>query len=68
MLNAAFRAPAAALPFFFMGMLAQLPLILLGPRLRGRRRGNLVVWLSLVLGQPMLELLYVRAWIARRAQ
>jgi hypothetical protein len=49
-------------------MLAQLPLILLGPRLRGRRRGNLVVWLSLVLGQPMLELLYVRAWLARRAQ
>jgi hypothetical protein len=51
-------------PWFFLGMLAQLPLTALGAGLRGRRRGNLVVWASLFIGQPLLEILYVREWFA----
>lgn len=57
-------------PFFFLGMLAQLPLMAIqcGHSLRGRRRGNMVVWASIFIGQPMLELLYVRDWyVAQQA-
>ena len=50
-----------ASPWFFGGMLVQLPLIQAEKllRLRHTRRGNLLVWLSLFFGQPMLQMLYV---------
>jgi hypothetical protein len=51
-------------PYFFLGMLAQLPLIWIGQLYRTRRRGNFVVWLSLFIGQPLLELAYARDYIA----
>ena len=35
--------------------------------MRGRRRGNLVVWASLLAGQPLLLLLYFREWAQRSA-
>lgn len=54
-----------ARPWFFLGMLAQLPLMAASRALRGRRRGNLLVWASLLFGQPLLELLYMREWLAR---
>jgi hypothetical protein len=57
--SVAFRAVR---PWFFFGMLAQIPLIALSRMFRGKRRGNLIVWCSLFLGQPMLELLYIREW------
>jgi len=50
--------------WFFGGMLLQVPLIMLSQQLRGTRRGNLTVWLSLFLGQPLLELLYIREYLA----
>ncbi|KAI1711865.1 MBOAT, membrane-bound o-acyltransferase family domain-containing protein [Ditylenchus destructor] len=47
----------------FHGMLAQIPLSLLTDRyLKGGRAGNIVVWLSLILGQPMAILMYVHDW------
>jgi hypothetical protein len=49
----------------------QLPLIALSQApalaMRGRRRGNLVVWASLLAGQPLLLLLYFREWAQRSA-
>jgi len=51
-------------PWFFFGMLVQIPLIHLSRRFRGRRRGNMIVWLSLFMGQPLLEILYFREWFA----
>lgn len=51
--------------WFFAGMLLQIPLIALSAQLRGTRRGNLTVWLSLFLGQPMLEMLYIREYLAQ---
>lgn len=48
-------------------MLLQIPLIILGPYYRGKRRGNLLVWLSLFLGQPLLELLYFRDFFRANA-
>jgi hypothetical protein len=51
--------------------LPQLPLIALSQApalaMRGRRRGNLVVWASLLAGQPLLLLLYFREWAQRSA-
>lgn len=56
-------------PYFFFAMLFQLPLISLSRVLQGEGRhaagglGNSLVWLSLFLGQPVLELLYAREFL-----
>ncbi|KAL3117116.1 hypothetical protein niasHT_007519 [Heterodera trifolii] len=45
------------------GMLAQIPLGMFTDQyLKGGRAGNIVVWLSLILGQPMAILMYVHDW------
>jgi len=47
----------------FNGMLAQIPLSFVTDKfLRGGRSGNILVWLSLILGQPMAILMYVHDW------
>lgn len=47
----------------FYGMLGQIPLSMLTDKLlKGGRAGNIVVWLSLILGQPMAILMYVHDW------
>jgi hypothetical protein len=58
--SVAFRT---ARPWFFAGMVAQVPLAYVGAAFRGTRRGNALVWLSLFIGHPLLELLYARAYI-----
>ncbi len=40
-------------PWFFIGMMLQIPLILVSRNLRGKRRGNFIVWMSLFCGQPV---------------
>jgi hypothetical protein len=49
-------------------MLAQLPLAACGKSLRNTRRGNFLVWLSIFVGQPLLEMLYVREWYIAQAK
>ncbi|WKY13600.1 hypothetical protein Q1695_004438 [Nippostrongylus brasiliensis] len=45
------------------GMLAQIPLSLFTDYVvRGGRAGNVVVWCSLILGQPLAILMYVHDW------
>jgi diacylglycerol O-acyltransferase-1 len=51
-------------PFFFFAMLLQLPLIAVS-HLMPARAGNVFVWLSLWLGQPLLHLLYARDFMHR---
>lgn len=51
-------------PWFFSGMILQLPLMAAGRHLTNKRRGNTLVWCSLFLGQVLLELLYVREWFS----
>lgn len=51
-------------PWFFLGMLLQIPLMSMGKGLHSRRRGNYLMWLSLFTGQPCLELLYFREMFA----
>ncbi|CAD5223445.1 unnamed protein product [Bursaphelenchus okinawaensis] len=47
----------------FNGMLAQIPLSILTDKFfKGGRSGNIIVWLSLILGQPMAILMYVHDW------
>ena len=48
-------------------MLAQLPLMACGRAMRGKRRGTILVWASIFVGQPLLELLYVREWYMAQA-
>jgi hypothetical protein len=51
-------------PYFFFAMLGQLPLIALSRSIDGSSGGgNALVWLSLFLGQPLLELLYAREFL-----
>ncbi|VDO80770.1 unnamed protein product [Heligmosomoides polygyrus] len=47
----------------YYGMMAQIPLSLLTDYvIKGGRAGNVVVWLSLILGQPLAILMYVHDW------
>jgi diacylglycerol O-acyltransferase-1 len=47
----------------FFAMLSQIPLNIITQKvLKGGRAGNIVVWLSLIVGQPMAILMYVHDW------
>jgi len=56
-------------PWFFLGMFVQVPLIVASrilvnnlPPQNAKRWGNVFVWFSLFVGQPLLEILYMREW------
>jgi len=56
-------------PWLFLAMFAQIPMIYLSGVLYEKldanhrdRWGNVFFWLSFFLGQPMVEILYFRAW------
>lgn len=44
----------------FAGMMAQVPLIRVTEQFKGTQAGNVIFWLSIMLGQPMIVLLYGR--------
>lgn len=52
-------------PYFFVAMCAQAPLVLLNKKIRekSKRMGNILVWISLMFGQPLLAILYFRNWV-----
>lgn len=60
----AFRTPR---PAIFTAMMIQVPFMSISQRLNleGKRRGNLLVWLNLFLGHPLVELMYVRSFLDR---
>ncbi|KAI6220860.1 Acyl-CoA retinol O-fatty-acyltransferase [Aphelenchoides fujianensis] len=48
----------------FSAMLSQVPLSIVTDKvLHGGRAGNIVVWMSLILGQPLAILMYVHDWL-----
>lgn len=47
--------------YFFLGMVVQLPLQLVSKYFENTRVGNMIMWVSLFLGQPLLEV-----WRARK--
>uniref|UniRef100_A0A8R1DQ72 O-acyltransferase n=1 Tax=Caenorhabditis japonica TaxID=281687 RepID=A0A8R1DQ72_CAEJA len=47
----------------YYGMMGQIPLsFLTGKVIRGGRTGNIIVWLSLIVGQPLAILMYGHDW------
>lgn len=53
-------------PYFLYVMLAQIPLLYLNRVKSSRRVGNVIMWISLMIGQPLLEILYLRNWFKTR--
>jgi len=66
--SAVFHELVVAVPFqlikmwSFLGIMAQIPLIMMSAGLRGNQMGNIIFWFSVVLGQPFLVLMMYRAW------
>jgi len=66
--SAVFHELVVAVPFqlikmwSFLGIMAQIPLIMVSAGLRGNQMGNIIFWFSIVLGQPFLVLMMYRAW------
>ncbi|VDO27679.1 unnamed protein product [Onchocerca flexuosa] len=47
----------------YLCMMAQIPLSIFTEKvLKGGRPGNIAMWLSLILGQPLCILMYVHDW------
>jgi diacylglycerol O-acyltransferase-1 len=54
-------------PFFLLIMIGQVPLLYLNIETKNSKRiGNCLMWISLLIGQPLLEILYFRAWMSSR--
>ena len=48
-------------PWAFLGMLGQIPLIILSRKIEknfGAQMGNVVMWASLILGHPLAIMMY----------
>jgi len=52
-------------PYFFLGMLGQIPLIVMSRGMKGTKRGNLLMWLHLFFGFPALMILYSIDWYSK---
>eukprot|EP01116_Phalansterium_solitarium_P013494 TRINITY_DN30870_c0_g1_i1.p1 TRINITY_DN30870_c0_g1~~TRINITY_DN30870_c0_g1_i1.p1 ORF type:complete len:470 (-),score=47.22 TRINITY_DN30870_c0_g1_i1:85-1494(-) len=67
-LSAVFHELIIAVPFqmlkfwAFFGMMGQLPLIVLTEKLKGKQIGNVIFWISIVLGQPFLVFMTMLNW------
>lgn len=55
-----------SLPWMFLGMAVQVPLMALDKKIENTRRGNWLMWINLFLGQPLIAILYVRQYMAER--
>jgi len=51
-------------PWFLLAMLSQVPLIMVSNKWKGERIGNIIMWVSLMFGQPVIEVMYIRDWLA----
>jgi sterol O-acyltransferase len=52
-------------PYLFAAQMFQIPLIYVGRDLKGTRFGNWFFWFSLLLGVPLLSVLYCREYYAK---
>lgn len=52
-------------PYFLLGMVVQVPLQVISKYYENSRFGNIIMWVSLFLGQPLLELSYCQDWFLR---
>uniref|UniRef100_A0A6B2LFZ6 Diacylglycerol O-acyltransferase n=1 Tax=Arcella intermedia TaxID=1963864 RepID=A0A6B2LFZ6_9EUKA len=49
-------------PWLFALQMAQIPLIILGRDLKGTRLGNLMFWFAILVGVPLISVLYCREY------
>lgn len=49
-------------PWLFVSQMAQIPMIIIGRDLKGTRIGNFLFWFGIVLGVPLLSVLYCREY------
>jgi len=52
-------------PWLFLLQMAQVPLIIFGRDLKGTRLGNLMFWFAILLGIPLISILYSREFYAQ---
>jgi len=52
-------------PWLFAMQMAQIPLIILGRDLKGTRLGNFMFWFAILLGIPLISILYCREYYAQ---
>lgn len=52
-------------PYMFLGMMIQVPLVALSRGMAHTRIGNMLMWIMLFLGQPIILLLYVRDYLTQ---
>lgn len=52
-------------PYFLIVMLTHIPLAFLSKKSKNSRRvGNILMWISVLVGQPLVEIMYFRNWIS----
>eukprot|EP01119_Soliformovum_irregulare_P008740 TRINITY_DN2184_c0_g1_i1.p1 TRINITY_DN2184_c0_g1~~TRINITY_DN2184_c0_g1_i1.p1 ORF type:complete len:434 (-),score=50.33 TRINITY_DN2184_c0_g1_i1:492-1793(-) len=49
-------------PWLFIFQMTQLPLIFVGRRLKGTQLGNILFWCCIMLGPPLISVLYLREY------
>ncbi|CDF41223.1 unnamed protein product [Chondrus crispus] len=52
-------------PYMFLRMMLQVPLMKLSNSWAGTRKGNMLMWLMLFVGQPVVVLMYARENVAK---
>ena len=52
-------------PYFLIVMLTQIPLAFLSTKSKNSRRaGNMITWISVLISQPLVNIMYFRNWIS----
>jgi len=54
------------MPYLFLSQMLQIPLIMIGKKLKGTSQGNFFFWAGIIVGIPLLSTLYCREYFKTR--
>jgi sterol O-acyltransferase len=54
------------MPYLFLSQMLQIPLIMIGKKLKGTSQGNVFFWAGIIVGIPLLSTLYCREYFRER--
>jgi sterol O-acyltransferase len=54
------------MPYLFLSQMLQIPLIMIGKKLKGTSQGNFFFWAGIIVGIPLLSTLYCREYFRER--
>jgi sterol O-acyltransferase len=54
------------MPYLFLSQMLQIPLIIIGKKLKGTSQGNFFFWAGIIVGIPLLSTLYCREYFKER--